>query len=504
MTAEPRDDPRDVDDPDADRDRAPPDAPRDLPARGNAGTRRFAFVQEAACAERAIVLKIRVPRQERASSSGDGEDEDESGGGETAFLVVGAVPALARACTGTLAPEVRRAIWGGKLPAGFVRQRAREEALAGTHVVGIADDAIVLGRLGESTERVIRIHGGRVVVADRAPDAPTGDPFVGASGALRERWAKRGNAIAEALAKLAADGRRAEVGRAIDRGLTKIERRRQAIGGDLAKIGEADAIAAQAQWLVGEAVRAPRGAKQLVVTDWSTGEPRDLVVPLDPSKSAREQVEAMFKRAKRLRLGAKVAEARLVQATAQHDALGLARLALDEAETLAAIEAVAADAKRAAPRDVTIGGPTTDGAIRRIPRAQAGRTPFRTFLARSGRKLFVGKGGKDNDTLTLHVAKPHDLWLHAKDRVGAHVIVPLDRGTTCAADDLVDAAHLAAHFSDARDDAVVDVQYTPRRYLRKPKGSAPGLVVVEREKVLVLRVESAILRALLEREEAAG
>ena len=81
-------------------------------------------------------------------------------------------------------------------------------------------------------------------------------------------------------------------------------------------------------------------------------------------------------------------------------------------------------------------------------------------------------------------------------------MVPLDKNQTCPADRLVDAAHLAAHFSEAREEAVVEVQYTPRRYLRKPKGSAPGFVVVDREKVLVLRVEQGRLARLLAAEEA--
>jgi predicted ribosome quality control (RQC) complex YloA/Tae2 family protein len=62
---------------------------------------------------------------------------------------------------------------------------------------------------------------------------------------------------------------------------------------------------------------------------------------------------------------------------------------------------------------------------------------------------------------------------------------------------LVDAAHLAAHFSDAKDEGVVEVQYTPRKYVRKPRGSAPGAVVVEREKVIVLRRDEETLRRLL-------
>lgn len=133
--------------------------------------------------------------------------------------------------------------------------------------------------------------------------------------------------------------------------------------------------------------------------------------------------------------------------------------------------------------------------------ASGKRVPFRAFAARSGRRLLVGKGAADNDALTLKIAKPHDLWLHAKDRTGAHVIVPLEKGQTCPAEDLVDAAHLAAHFSDARDEKAVDIQYTPKRFLRKPKGSAVGAIIVDREKVLPLRLEAPLLRALLEREE---
>ncbi len=99
------------------------------------------------------------------------------------------------------------------------------------------------------------------------------------------------------------------------------------------------------------------------------------------------------------------------------------------------------------------------------------------------------------------MARPHDLWLHPKSRPGAHVVVPLARGASCPADLLVEAAHLAAHFSESKQETAVEIQYTPRRYLRKPRGSAPGLVVVDREKVMLLRREDALLRRLLEREQ---
>jgi predicted ribosome quality control (RQC) complex YloA/Tae2 family protein len=112
----------------------------------------------------------------------------------------------------------------------------------------------------------------------------------------------------------------------------------------------------------------------------------------------------------------------------------------------------------------------------------------------------VGRKAADSDVLTLRVAKPHHLWLHAKGRSGAHVVIPLEKGKSCPPALLVEAAHLAAHFSKARNELVVEISYTPRRYVRKPRGSAPGLVVVDREKVLALRQSRETLQKLLERE----
>ena len=439
-----------------------------------------AFIQEADCTERAVVLKVRVP-------------------GVTSFVLVGAGKSSSGA--GIVSNEERREAWGGRLPPGSPRQRAREEALAGARVVALGPDEAYVDQHGES--RVVRAQGGRVVVTDaRIPEDAR--PFATASAEERALWTERGRALLRALADDAIEVRRAEVHKILDRALDRIDRRRTAVRGDLSKIGQADTIASQAQWLVAEAVRTPRGATKLVVTDWSTGEAVPMVVPLDPSKSAKEQVDAMFKRAKRLRLGARIAEERLAQADLQHEAVVRVRADATAAASIADIDEAARKAKRAAPRDVVLllgDGQAIATGHKAKKKTPATRIPYRTFIARSGRKILVGKGAADNDTLTLRIARPHDLWAHAKDRTGAHVVVQLDKGQTCPAPDLVDAAHLAAHFSEAREEKVVDVQYVDRRYVRKPKGSPPGLVIVEREKVTVLRVEPAVLQGLLERED---
>jgi hypothetical protein len=473
-----------------------------------------AVVQEADCSERVVVLKIRVP-------------------GRTAWVIIGA--ARSGAGTGLLPQGVRQEIWAGRLPPGASRQKPRENSLALARVIAITETEVffephpdapplVAGSrkaeprpepepdpdVAPAPPRTLRVQAGRVVITD-APVPRDARAFVDmlASDADRKGLEQRGLAIARALADDATEIHRSDLIRALEKARQKIERRRAAVREDIAKIAQADKIAAQAQWLVGEAKRVPRGATKLVVTDWSTGEAVPMEVPLDPAKSAREQVEAMFKRAKRLKLGGRIAEDRLAHAGRQAEAITTAIEAVRAALSLMAMEAAAREAKKSAPRDVVLasgGGGSAPGAGAKGAAGKAGaagkRIAFRTFVGRSGKKILVGKGAADNDTLTLKIAKPHDLWLHAKDRTGAHVIVQLEKGQTCPAEDLIDAAHLAAHFSDAREEKAVDVQYTPKRYLRKPKGSAAGAVVVDREKVLPLRFDASLMRALLEREEA--
>jgi predicted ribosome quality control (RQC) complex YloA/Tae2 family protein len=289
----------------------------------------------------------------------------------------------------------------------------------------------------------------------------------------------------------------------IDREDARLVRRVKAVLGDLARAHEAEALAEAARAFVAEAARSTRGTKSLTAIDWSSGEPVTRELTLDPAKHPREQVEAIFAEARRLKRGSVVAHARIDEAHRKRARLSLLR-------ALAATAATESDLTRAC-EDVHREDPSLLPGIRPPPppRKKAHgsgdaptRLPYRTFLSASGTRVLVGRGAKDNDELTLHVARPRDLWLHAKAQAGAHVVVPLPKGRDATAEQLIDAAHLAAHFSDARGEAIVDVTYVARRYVRKPRGSPPGLVAVDREKVLVLRIEAERLATLLAREES--
>jgi predicted ribosome quality control (RQC) complex YloA/Tae2 family protein len=100
----------------------------------------------------------------------------------------------------------------------------------------------------------------------------------------------------------------------------------------------------------------------------------------------------------------------------------------------------------------------------------------RRYRSSDGYEILVGRAAHDNDQLTFRIARPHDLWLHAADYPGSHVIVRNPTRADVPHRTIIEAAQLAAAFSQAKRDAKVDVHYTQRKFLSKPKGAAPGLV----------------------------
>lgn len=116
-------------------------------------------------------------------------------------------------------------------------------------------------------------------------------------------------------------------------------------------------------------------------------------------------------------------------------------------------------------------------------------SPFRLFEA-EGFKILVGKSARNNDQLTQQHTFKEDLWLHAKDVAGSHVVIKYQSGKNFPETVIEKAAQLAAWYSKRKNDTLCPVLYTPKKYVRKPKGAEPGAVFVEREKVLLVKPEN--------------
>ncbi|NDK55240.1 NFACT RNA binding domain-containing protein [Pontibacter fetidus] len=117
------------------------------------------------------------------------------------------------------------------------------------------------------------------------------------------------------------------------------------------------------------------------------------------------------------------------------------------------------------------------------------QSPFRVFET-EGYKILVGKSSQNNDELTQRHTYKDDMWLHAKDVSGSHVVIKHQAGKTIPGTVLEKAAQLAAWYSKRKHDSLCPVIYTPKKWVRKAKGAPAGAVIVEREKVLLVKPEN--------------
>jgi predicted ribosome quality control (RQC) complex YloA/Tae2 family protein len=140
--------------------------------------------------------------------------------------------------------------------------------------------------------------------------------------------------------------------------------------------------------------------------------------------------------------------------------------------------------------------PPPSGEARRGDLA-SGRLPYRRFESATGRPILVGREGKDNHALTFQVASPHDVWLHVRGFPGCHVVVPLARGQEPDTETLLDAAHLAVHYSKAPKAGFVEVMWTRRKHVRAVKKGRPGQVLVEGDRTVSFHSDPARVERLL-------
>ena len=117
------------------------------------------------------------------------------------------------------------------------------------------------------------------------------------------------------------------------------------------------------------------------------------------------------------------------------------------------------------------------------------------FRSSSGLRISVGKNNSQNDLLTTKLAYKSDIWLHTQKIHGSHVILWLEGGEADARS-LTEAAQLAAYFSQARDGSKVPVDYTPVKYVKKPAGARPGMVLYTTYQTAVVEPDAELAKKL--------
>jgi predicted ribosome quality control (RQC) complex YloA/Tae2 family protein len=246
----------------------------------------------------------------------------------------------------------------------------------------------------------------------------------------------------------------------------RIAKRRAALEGERLKLelerGEsaaAEGLREQGDLLYAHHAEVTRGATSFVVPG-----AQGVTIPLDPELDGKANAAAIFRRYRKTVAKRGHVERRLAQNAAEMQAAEELAWEVERADD-SALDELRDEADRLERR-----APSRSGA-----RVQPRRTALEVPLSVDARVL-VGRSPRDNADLTFRVARPDDLWFHARGVPGAHVVLRIDSLRQPTSAELQSAAELAAYHSKARTSGTVPVDYTARKYVRKQQNALPGLV----------------------------
>jgi len=256
--------------------------------------------------------------------------------------------------------------------------------------------------------------------------------------------------------------------RELKRAVRKKERTIEKLLDWLENSTQADVWQTQADLLMTFQSDIARGQDEVVLTN--PADERDVTISLDPSLSAVENAQSLYKRAKRIRRGHPHVHTRLKRSRRE---LSLLQRALKAQENG---EAVESETLELLPNRRRKKQPPPKKMI-----------PFRQFEV-DGFRIWMGKSARQNDAL-LRAASPNDLWMHAKDYAGSHVVIRA-RGQERIPEAVIEAAaRLAALHSKAKSERRVEITMTQVKKVRKPKGAPAGLVNVRDTDTLTVELE---------------
>ena len=213
------------------------------------------------------------------------------------------------------------------------------------------------------------------------------------------------------------------------------------------------------------------------------GEPTMRFIVLDPTLSIHENAERFYKRSRKAETSAMTLRERRAQALEEAALISQAEREAARATTPEEIAAI-----RASMAESLALGTQQSGAA---PQSQKANLPefegHKIKRARTvdGWEILVGENATSNDYLTTKIAVSSDIWLHVRAAASAHGIIRAqNRPAAVSAAALQQAAEMVAARSESKHSSLIPVDYTLKKYVRKPRKSAPGAVTYQNEKTL--------------------
>ncbi len=217
--------------------------------------------------------------------------------------------------------------------------------------------------------------------------------------------------------------------------------------------------------------RMTRGMKVLEAENYYDPENRAIRIPLDPLLTPQQNAAKYYKDYNKAKNAERILTQQLAIGGRELDYLESVLQSLRQAEGERDLNEIRAELEES-------------GYLRRKQVPKGKKQPKRAlgkpmeFRSTTGMRISVGRNNTQNDQLTCKMAYKSDIWLHTQKIHGSHVILWTE-GETPDNQSLTEAAQLAAYYSQAREGQNVPVDYTPVKYVKKPNGARPGMVVYE-------------------------
>ncbi|TWH49066.1 NFACT family protein [Sporomusa sp. KB1] len=230
----------------------------------------------------------------------------------------------------------------------------------------------------------------------------------------------------------------------------------------------------------------PGADKQAFLDIYSeTSEAQEIIINLNPALSAIENAQQYYTKYNKAKRSEEHLTGQLQECQTDFTYLESIAVALSHADASAEINEIRQEL-------------VTAGYIKTADKRRLSAAPLAplSVITTDGFTVIIGKNNRQNDLVTFKQARPDDIWLHTKDIPGSHVII---RGENreISPQAINEAAQLAAYYSKSRQSASVPVDYTKRRYVRKPSGAKPGFVIYDHQNTVYVTPEEALIGKLL-------
>lgn len=340
----------------------------------------------------------------------------------------------------------------------------------------------------------------------RPPAAPAADRFADVGDA--DFFAALEAAAAERDAEGEQDSLARRIERALRRGAQSIEKKCALLREDAAAADVVAGLRRQGDLLKGALAGINRGAREVRARDFESGE--EVVIALDPMLAPKQNLDALYTRARKAEKRAERALREQGEADARRDALAelaatFAALAPDDGAGLAAF-AERPEMARLIARYAAEPAPSAAPAEKAAPAKRVwrlgkqelpARLAPRVYRSTSGLEIWVGRSDEGNDLLSTRLSRGNDLFFHLDASPGSHVVLRTEGRSDPPSEALLEAAELAVHFSKHRKVTEAHVIVSPIKNVSKPRGAKPGLVYVTGGRSLRLRRDTKRLQTIL-------